>query len=198
MFPKPATKGGRIRKLFTDTFIAPQSFKIEPRLMIVAMLFHVAALAAFFGHLRLVHEFTPLVALIGDDGMKVFATWAGSIAGAVMMMTVLYWIARRTFGPYRMLSTPEDYFLLALLLGIIVMGNHMRFLGDIPSTVYMEWFRSVLSFQPMFPAELANSGEKWSLNFHMLFVSVFLIYFPFSKLTHAIGAFFTNLVRSSE
>lgn len=198
MFPKPATRRGRFFKLLKDTFAAPQSFEIEPKLMFVAMVFHLAALAGFIGHLRLVHEFTPLVALIGDEGMAVFAARAGSIAGGIMMITVLYWLARRTFGPYRMLSTPEDYLLLVLLLGIIIMGNHMRFLGDLPSSVYMEWFQSVLRFQPTFPPELANSDEKWSLNGHMFFVSLFLMYFPFSKLTHAIGAFATNLVRSSE
>ena len=31
-----------------------------------------------------------------------------------------------------------------------------------------------------------------------VFVNVLLIYFPFSKLTHAIGAFATNLIRSGE
>ena len=52
--PAPAAFG----KLLKDTFVAPQSLEIEPALWTFAMLFHVAALAAFFGHLRLVHEFT--------------------------------------------------------------------------------------------------------------------------------------------
>ena len=83
-------------------------------------------------------------------------------------------------------------------VGIIIMGDHLRFVGDLHAPVYIAWFQSLLRFQPSFPPELANSGEKWALNWHMLFVSAFLIYFPFSKLTHAIGAFATNLVRSSE
>ncbi|HET6352363.1 MAG TPA: respiratory nitrate reductase subunit gamma [Coriobacteriia bacterium] len=198
LFPKPATAGGRFGKLLTDTFVAPQSFEIEPGLMWAAMAFHLAALAGFVGHLRLIHEFTPLVAVLGDDGMAAFAGWSGGIAGIVMLVAVLYWFGRRTFGPYRRLSTPEDYLLLALLLGVIIMGDHLRFVGGLHAPVYIEWFQSLLRFSPSFPAELANSGEKWALNWHMLFVSALLIYFPFSKLTHAIGAFATNLVRSSE
>jgi nitrate reductase gamma subunit len=198
LYPKPATGAGRAVKLLKDTFAAPQSFEIAPGVMVAAMAFHVAALAGFVGHLRLVHEFTPLVAAWGDEGMAAFAAWSGSIAGVLMLAAVLYWIGRRTFGAYRALSVPEDYLLLGLLLGIIVMGNHMRFVGDLHGPVYIEWFQSLLRFSPSFPPELADSGEKWALNWHMLFVSAFLAYFPFSKLTHAIGAFATNLVRSSE
>lgn len=198
LFPKPATGAGRLGKLFKDTFVAPQSFEIAPGVMVAAMAFHLAALAGFVGHLRLIHEFTPLVAMWGDEGMARFAGWSGGIAGVVMLLAVLYWLGRRTFGPYRMLSVPEDYLLLGLLLGIIIMGDHLRFVGALHAPVYIAWFQSLLRFQPSFPAALADSGEKWALDWHMLFVSAFLIYFPFSKLTHAIGAFSTNLVRSAE
>jgi nitrate reductase gamma subunit len=198
MFPKPTGSGGRIVKLLKDTLAAPQSFEIAPGVMIAAMAFHLAALAGFVGHLRLIHEFTPLVALWGDEGMAQFAAWSGGIAGIVMLFAVLYWIGRRTFGPYKMLSTPEDYLLLFLLLGIVTMGDHLRFVGGIHAPVYIEWFQSLLRFQPSFPAELANSSEKWALNWHMVFVSAFLMYFPFSKLTHAMGAFATNFVRSAD
>ena len=198
LYPKPATAAGRLGKLLADTFVAPQSFEIAPGIMIAAMAFHLAALAAFVGHLRLVHEFSPLVSAFGIEWMNAFAGLAGGAAGIVMLLAVMYWIARRTFGPYKNLSVPEDYLLLFLLLGIIVMGDHLRFVGVLHAPVYIAWFNSLLNFQPSFPAELANSGEKWALNWHMLFVDAFLIYFPFSKMTHAVGAFATNLVRSSE
>lgn len=198
LYPKPKNSIGRLGKLLKDTFVAPQSFSAAPGVMVAAMAFHLAALAGFVGHLRLIHEFTPLVALWGDEGMATFAAWSGGIAGIVMLLAVLYWIGRRTFGPYRMLSTPEDYLLLGLLLGIIIMGDHMRFVGNMHGPVYIEWFQSLLRFQPHFPPEIAESGTKWALNWHMVFVSAFLAYFPFSKLTHAIGAFATNLVRTGE
>lgn len=196
MFPKPKTKLGRFAKLMKDTFIAPQSARIEPRMWLFSFLFHVAALAAFVGHLRVIEEYPILPELLGEAGMNSFAGWAGGIAGIVMMVAVLYWIARRTFGPYKNLSVPEDYLLLVLLLGVILMGNHMRFLGHVHAETYREWFQSLLLFRPTIPAEIANSNVGWSLGTHMLFTNLFLMYFPFSKLVHSIGSFSANLVRS--
>ncbi len=196
LFPKPATATGRGVKMLKDTFLAPHSARIEPLMWVFAFAFHVAALAAFVGHGRLVIEYTPLVQLLGSDGMKTFAAWSGGTAGIVMMVAVLFWIARRTYGPFKQLSVPEDYFLLFLLLGIIVMGNHMRFLGHVSAETYREWFQSLLVFRPVIPAEISRSNVGWSLGTHMLFVNVLFVYFPFSKLVHTIGAFSANLVRS--
>jgi nitrate reductase gamma subunit len=160
-----------------------------------AMMFHVAALAAFVGHLRIVQEFPVLPKLLGTDGMNTFAGWAGGVAGVLMMVAVLFWIGRRTFGPFKNLSVPEDYLLLVLLLGIIIMGNHMRFFGGtVHADTYREWFQSLLAFRPVIPEHMKEVG--WSLGTHMLFVDAFLIYFPFSKLIHTIGSFSANLVRS--
>ncbi len=196
MYPKPSSGAGRAAKALKDTFVAPQTAKIAPWMWLFAMVFHVGALAAFVGHLRLVQEFTPLAAALGKEGMDAFASWAGGIAGTLMMVGVLFWILRRTFGPYKMLSVPEDYLLLFLLLGVIVMGNHMRFFGSIHAETYMEWFRSLLAFRPELPAALLGSKTGWSLGTHMLFTTLLLAYFPFSKLTHTFGALATNLTRS--
>jgi nitrate reductase gamma subunit len=130
--------------------------------------------------------------------MNTFAAWSGSIAGTIMLVAVLFWIARRTFGPYKRLSVPEDYLLLFLLFGVIVMGDHLRFVygSFIHADTYREWFQSLLAFRPVIPEKLLSSNVGVSLGTHMLFADLFLIYFPFSKLVHAIGAFAANLVRS--
>ncbi len=198
MFPKPATKTGRFFKMLKDTFIAPHSAKIEPAMWVFAFAFHVAALGAFVGHGRLIAEFPILPELLGHDGMNAFAAMSGSIAGVLMLVGVLFWIGRRTFGPYKSLSVPEDYLLLFLLFGVIVMGDHMRFVyGDIiHADTYRAWFQSLLTFKPMFPEKLLSGNVGWSLGTHMLFTDLFLIYFPFSKLVHTIGSFSSNRVRS--
>lgn len=196
IFPKPKTPVARVARLARDTLLFPQSREIEPWMWLFAFVFHLALLGAFIGHLRLLHEFTPLAGAIGEAGMNQFAALAGGGAGILMTIGVLYWFGRRTFGPYKNLSVPEDYLLLALLLLIITMGNHMRFFGTVHAATYREWIQSLLVFKPAFPAELASSSIKWSLDAHMLFVDALFVYFPFSKLVHTIGAFASNLVRT--
>lgn len=198
IFPKPKTKTGRFFKMLKDTFIAPQSFKIEPAMWLAAMAFHIAALGAFVGHLRLIREFPLLPSLLGEAGMNAFAAWSGSIAGILMLAAIVFWIARRTYGPYKTISVPEDYLLLALLLGVVVMGDHMRFVygSTVHAATYRAWFTSLLMFRPSFPAELTSSNVGISMGTHMLFVDLFLIYFPFSKLVHSVGSLVTNYVRS--
>jgi nitrate reductase gamma subunit len=196
MFPKPATAVGRAAKLLKDSLIAPHSASIEPAMWAFAMAFHLAALSAFVGHLRLIHEFTPLVSAIGEAGMNEFAAVAGGIAGVVMLAAVLFWFGRRTYGPFKRISVPEDYLILALLLVIVIMGDHMRFLGGLHAGTYRAWFQSLMAFRPAFPPELASSPTRWSLDAHMLAVDAFLIYFPFSKLVHTVGGFAMNLIRS--
>lgn len=198
MFPKPPSSSGRFFKMLKDTFIAPHSAKIAPWMYAVAMAFHLALAAVVVGHVRIVTEYPILPDLLGKEGMNAFAAIAGGTTGVVMLVTVLLWIARRTFGPFKAISVPEDYLLLAILLGVIVMGNHMRFVyGDIVhAEPYREWFLSLLAFRPHFPAELTSSNVGWSLGTHMLFIDMLLIYFPFSKLIHLIGSLSTNYVRS--
>jgi nitrate reductase gamma subunit len=70
--------------------------------------------------------------------------------------------------------------------------------GGLHAATYEAWFASLVALRPAFPPALAASATRWALDWHMLFVDAFLIYFPFSKLTHAIGAFTGNLVRSSD
>lgn len=196
LFPKPATRAGRFGKLMKDTFIAPQSARITPWMYAFAMTFHLAALAAFFGHLRLVHEFDPLVALVGQEGMNALGAFAGGAAGILMLVAVLFWIARRTLSDWKVLSVPSDYLILVLLLGIVIMGDHLRFVGHLHAPTYIAWFQSLLLFRPQIPNEIAASNVAWSLGTHMLFVDLFLIYFPFSKMVHTLGTFSLNLVRS--
>jgi nitrate reductase gamma subunit len=198
MFPKPATKSGRFWKMLKDTFVAPHSAKIEPKMYFFSMLFHIAALAAFVGHLRILGEYPILPDLLGEHGMDTFAAWAGSIAGTLMLVGIIFWIGRRTFGPYKNLSVPEDYLLLFLLFGVIVMGDHLRFVygSFIHADTYQAWFQSLLAFKPAFPDKLLAGNVGWSLGTHMLFTDLFLIYFPFSKLVHAVGSLAANYVRS--
>lgn len=196
MFPKPATRSGRIAKMLKDSFFFPQVLATDKTIWLFAGAFHLAGLLMFVGHLRLVHEFTPVVNWLGSDGMNQFAYLTGATFGIVLTVALVYFLIRRFASPYKDLSVPEDYLLLILILLIVTMGNHLRFFGDVHVADYRAYVTSLFMFKPAFNAAIAASSVKWSLTIHVMLACVLFIYFPFSKLTHSIGTFAANLVRS--
>ncbi len=196
MFPKPAGLGARSAKMLKDTFFFPWVLDYSKSIWLFAGAFHLAGLLMFVGHLRLIHEFTPLVAWLGASGMDQFAFLTGGAFGIVLTVALIYLLLRRFGTPYKDLSVPEDYLLLILLLLIVTMGNHLRFFGTVHVTDYRDYVMSLLTFKPAFNAAILSSNVPWSLTTHVMLACAFLIYFPFSKLVHSIGAFATNLVRS--
>jgi respiratory nitrate reductase gamma subunit len=194
-FPKPRTAGERWLKVAEDSFVFPEVIKFDRWMWIFTILFHFGLLGAFVGHLRLLQEFTPLVDLLGSKGMDRFAFWSGGLMGIALIVGLLYYLFRRLNFPFRELSVPEDYILLVLLILTVVMGNLMRFSGDIHVAEYRAYLQSLLSFRPAFPEALAASATKWTLVLHVLFANLVFIFFPFSKLVHVIATFPANLAR---
>ncbi len=195
VFPKPAGGAARGFKVGIDSFFFPQVTKVDRSIWIFTILFHFALLGAFVGHLRLFHEFTPLLNLLGPKGMDRFALWSGGVMGILLIVALAYYLFRRLASPYKEISVPEDFILLFLLVLVVVMGDHMRFLGKIHAADYRIYFQSLIAFRPSFPPVLANSPTRWALDVHVLFANLLLIFFPFSKLIHLIAALPANLAR---
>ncbi|OGP67479.1 MAG: hypothetical protein A2169_12310 [Deltaproteobacteria bacterium RBG_13_47_9] len=191
-FPKPDTSGERWVKVAQDSFVFPQVIRFDRWMWIFTILFHLGLLGAFVGHLRLIQEFTPLVSLLGPKGMDRFASWSGGLMGVVLMAGLIYYLLRRITFPYKELSVPEDYLLLILLLLTVIMGNLLRFWGEVHVGDYRGYLQSWMAFQPSFPPALADSPIKWVLVLHVLFANFVLILFPFSKLVHVIATFPAN------
>ena len=183
-------------KLGEDSFLFPQVKDIDRRMWTFVICFHLAGLALFVGHLRLIFEFTPLTAALGDRRMEQLAFWTGGGIGIILLITALYFLVRHLTRPCKEISSPGDYFLLILVLLVIVTGNYMRFFSDIPVTAYRQYVNSLLSFNPFVPDSLDTTTEKWSLGVHVIFANLLICYLPFSKVMHFAGTFATNLIRS--
>ena len=194
-FPKPRTPGERWLKVAQDSFVFPEVIKFDRWMWVFTILFHFGLLGAFVGHLRLFHEFTPLVNLLGSKGMERFASWSGGFMGIVLIAGLLYYLLRRLNFPFREVSVPEDYILLILLILTVIMGNLMRFAGTVHVAEYRAYLQSLMLFRPTFPETLAASSAKWALVFHVLFANLVFILFPFSKLVHMMATFPANLAR---
>ena len=196
MFPKPKNRFIRFFKILKDSFIFPQTIEVDKWMWIFAVLFHLALLIALAGHFRLVREFTFISNIIGQEKLNILGSVGGGTVDIIMIFALLYYLFRRFSTPYKELSVPEDFILIILLAAIIGLGDHMRFFGNIHTEEYRKYFVSILMFKPSFPEAIAQSQTRWVLSWHVLAVNLFVIYFPFSKLIHVIGAFFANKVRS--
>ncbi len=195
VFPKPRSAATRWGEVAIDSFTFPQVIKIDRTMWVFTIFFHFALLGAFVGHLRLIHEITPLFNLLGTQGMDQFALWSGSLMGILLMVALVYYLLRRLVSPYKEISVPEDFILIILLILAVVMGDYMRFLGKVHTTDYRAYLQSLIALRPAFPRVLADSSTKWALVLHVLFANLLFIYFPFSKLVHLIATFPANLAR---
>lgn len=196
LFPKPKSKTGKFFKVLKDSFIFPQSFAVDKVTWIFAIVFHGSLLVILLAHFRLVREFTPLVNLLGMDGMNTLSAIGGKTLGIIIIFPVFFYLFRRFISPHKDLSVPEDYFLVIMLIFIIAFGNHLRFFADFHVEDYREYVQSLLVFKPSYPEAIAGSDARIVLSMHVLAVNIFVIYFPFSKLMHIIGTFAANKVRS--
>jgi nitrate reductase gamma subunit len=195
MFPRP--KGAaRFLKLGKDSFVFPQVLDTDRWMWFFVVGMHLAGIGLFFGHLRLLFEFTPLYNAVGAGTMERMASWVGGAIGISLFIAFTYFLMRRFKSPYRELSVPEDYLLLLLILLLVLLGDHLRLTQPFELANYRDYMSSLLHFSPAFPTTIALSPAKWVLVGHVLTANLLLIYFPFSKLVHSIGGFAGNLLRS--
>ncbi|MDZ7582587.1 MAG: sulfate reduction electron transfer complex DsrMKJOP subunit DsrM [Deltaproteobacteria bacterium] len=172
------------------------SYSLEIFLWIGALAFHYAFFTVLFRHLRFFTEPVPLpVRLLENvDSFFRFEVVLDTIqfgvpgvylSGLVLLAAVTYLLLRRLFVPgVKYISLASDYFPLFLIIGIAFTGILMRYFAKIDVTAAKELTMGLVTFRPSVPPTLGGIFYV-----HMLFVSVLLAYFPFSKLMHLGGIF---------
>ena len=95
------------------------------------------------------------------------------------------WARRFLVDRVRYISSPSDHLMLALLLGIVLSGLSMKYVWHTDIVALKAFMLGVMYFdwQPL-PADPA-------LLLHLVLVIALMIVFPFSKLLHAPGVFFS-------
>ena len=154
-----------------------------------AIAFHYAFLTVILRHLRFFTEPVPgFVDLIDRvDGFLYFFTPAVYLSGIVLLVAAIYLLARRITNPnLRYISLAADYFPLLLILGIVISGILMRYIYKVDVVAVKELVISLVTLHPKVPA-----GIGTIFFVHLFLVSVLIAYFPFSKLMHAPGVFFS-------
>ncbi len=176
--PAPTTRAGVVLRLFFEVALFNSLFKSNKWIWLFGWLFHAALLFVLLRHLRYftdpVWQWVEIIQPIG-----VYAAFA-MVAGLVGL-----WARRLLVDRVRYISSPSDHLMLLLLLGIGMTGIGMKFVAHTDIVAVKAFFLGLLYFdwQPL--------PSDFLLYIHLLLVALLMIIFPFSKLLHVPGVFFS-------
>ncbi|MBF0621686.1 MAG: respiratory nitrate reductase subunit gamma [Magnetococcales bacterium] len=176
--PAPITTSGVVVRMFTEVAFFHSLFKGNKWTWLGGYVFHLALALVTLRHLR--YFINPLPDFFAH--LQIF----GIIAGIVMVGALGFLLVRRYWvDRVRHISSPADYLMLLLLIGIGVTGLLMKFVyrPDIISikTAMINW----ITFQGF----TAPGDTLFLVHFGM--VLILMVIFPFSKLMHMGGIFFS-------
>lgn len=176
--PAPKTSGGVVLRMMREVLLFESLFKANLWIWIFGALFHFSLALVLMRHLRYFTD--PIwfwVAMIQPFGMYAGLTMVVGLAGL--------WARRIFVERIRYISTPSDHLMLVLLLGIGLSGLSLRFLAHTDIVGVKAFIIGLLRFniQPL--------PDSTLLYVHLGLVAALAIIFPFSKLLHAPGVFFS-------
>jgi len=176
--PAPETEGGAVGRVIGDVILFPNLFKADKFLWIGAWIFHIALWAILFRHIRYFTYPVPALVLY----MEPVALFFGYLFG----LATLYLFWRRFALPRTLyVSGLPDYFALVLLGAITGTGLMVSYWAHVYLVDVKAFMLGLLTLNPVpppfYPLFLLHFG----------LVLVLMIYFPFSKLLHAGGVFFS-------
>lgn len=176
--PAPVTRAGVFWRMCREVVFFESLFKASRFTWIFGWLFHAGLFITLLCHLRYFTE--PVWGWVG------LLAPLSKYAGMAMVVGLTGLLARRFFvDRVRTISAPSDYLMLVLILIIAGSGLTMRYLVH-TDIVNVKLFALGL---PTF--NLVGFPGGAPLFVHLVFVAVLLIIFPFSKLLHAPGLFFS-------
>jgi nitrate reductase gamma subunit len=176
--PAPTTTGGVVLRMLREVTLFESLFKANLWIWLCGWMFHVSLALVLARHLRYFTE--PVWFWV--DWIQPFGLYAGlaMVAGLAAL-----WARRLLVERIRYISTPSDHLMLALLLGIALSGLSMKFLDhtDIVNLKAFTLGLILFDWQPL-PAYVL-------LYLHLFLVALLIAIFPYSKLLHAPGVFFS-------
>jgi nitrate reductase gamma subunit len=176
--PAPTTRAGVVARLFREVVFFESLFKGSKWSWLFGWLFHFGLLLVLVRHLRYFTEPVWAVSALVQD--------LGVYMGMVMTVGLLGLLARRSLvDRLRYISAPSDYLMLVLLIGIAVSGLLMKYYFRTDVVAFKAFMLGVMRFswEPL-PADPM-------LIIHLGLVILLMLIFPFSKLLHVPGLFFS-------
>ena len=176
--PAPLTRTGVAARLFREVVFFESLFKGSKWTWLFGWVFHFSLLLVLLRHLRYFTE--PVWSWVAA------LQWAGIYAGIAMLAGLIGLLVRRfAVDRIRYISSPSDYLMLLLLIAIAGSGLLMKYVWHTDVTALKTFSLGMITFNW---APLPNDPL---LLIHLLLVIILLIIFPFRKLLHAPGVFFS-------
>lgn len=176
--PAPLTPAGAAFRVAREVVVFESLFKGNKPLWIFAALFHFGLFLVLARHVRYFQQdVATVIALIQPFGIYGGLAMVGGLA---LLLLRRLMVARITY-----ISGPSDFLMLALLLCIGCSGLVMKGMVHTDIIAVKAFFVGWLHFdiRPL-PADPV-------LAVHLALVAVLMIVFPFSKLLHVPGVFFS-------
>lgn len=176
--PAPRTRVGVFGRMFKEVVFFESLFKSSLFTWIFAWLFHAGMVFTLIVHLRYLTNptWTWVSVLVPFN----------KVASACMVVGLIGLLIRRcVVDRVRVISAPSDYLTLVFFLAIPVTGIAMRLLTNTDYSAVTQFARGIIRLAPQ-----ALSGHA-ILFLHVAVVCILLLIFPFSKLLHAPGVFFS-------
>lgn len=176
--PAPTTQAGVVYRMAKEVVVFESLFKANKWIWVFGWLFHFGLLMVLLRHLRYFTQ--PVWSWV--DVLQPF----GKYASFLMVIGLLGLLARRFLvDRVRYISTPSDYLMLVLILGIGITGMLMTFVVHTDIIALKQFFMGLmyLDIQPL--------PQDPVLLVHLALVALLMAIFPVSKLLHAPGLFFS-------
>jgi nitrate reductase gamma subunit len=176
--PAPKTTTGVAFRMFREVVFFESLFKGNLWIWAFAAMLHLGLLLVLARHLRYFTEPVWLWVAIAQP----FGIYAGLMMAAGIGAL---WARRFLVERIRYISTVSDHLMLALLLLIAATGLAMKFLVHTDVVGVKTFFLGLMRF------DIQPLPDDSALYIHLLCVALLMIIFPFSKLLHAPGIFFS-------
>jgi len=176
--PAPTTQSGVVFRMAREVVLFESLFRGNKWTWIFGWVFHFGLFLVTLRHLRYFLDPVPLpIQLIQPFGIYAGFAMVAGLAGL--------WARRVLVDRVRYISAPSDYLILGLLILIGLSGLTMSFLVHTDVVSVKSFFLGLYAFnlQPL-------PGDPLLL-LHLLLVAGLMIIFPYSKLLHAPGLFFS-------
>ena len=180
---------------FGETFTMPQVRRHRPVFWVFLMIYHVAFILLFLGHL----DILPGVNLMAAGSRHMLG--AGAV-GVAVTLPVLYFLVRRLRSPVREFSTPADFLLLLLLLFLFLFGDMMSWGNSwsphgfvMTKADFASYFDGLARLTLADPRAVLHGSHYHFVVIHVFLAELFFVVLPFSKIMHTFLSLPVNLLR---